>query len=133
MSVLISGVCAYEQSGFEGFIWDKYTALPETQEMLLATEVTASWRYNFFGIFPAEAFFGPSKGDVYSASVQSTLFQMAKAVLSRFTDISSTQLKMPNIHFSPVNVLSKNNGNIVKFSDDAYLPTGEPHDQSKLA
>lgn len=35
----------YHQSGFEGFIRDKYTALPETQERILATEVTASWRY----------------------------------------------------------------------------------------
>ncbi|KAI3458762.1 hypothetical protein Pfo_015425 [Paulownia fortunei] len=32
------------QSGFEGFIRDKYTILPETQERMLATEVMASWR-----------------------------------------------------------------------------------------
>lgn len=32
------------QSGFEGFIRDRYTLLPETKERMLATEVTASWR-----------------------------------------------------------------------------------------
>ncbi|KAE8655646.1 Uricase-2 isozyme 1 [Hibiscus syriacus] len=100
------------QSGFEGFIRDKYTALPETRERMLATEVTASWRYSYESVssIPQEllyfndqyfnvkkvlvdTFFGPPVGGVYSASVQSTLLQMEKAVLSRFTDISVVQLK----------------------------------------
>lgn len=134
------------QSGFEGFVRDKYTALPETRERMLATEVTASWRYSYESVSSipqkplhfndqylnvknvlVDTFFGPPIGGVYSASVQSTLLQMAKAVLSRFTDISSIQLKMPNIHFLPVNISSKDNGNIVKFNDDVYLPTDEPH------
>ncbi|KAK8483633.1 hypothetical protein V6N13_062631 [Hibiscus sabdariffa] len=134
------------QSGFEGFIRDKYTALPETRERMLATEVTSSWRYSYESVSSipqkplyfndqylnvknvlVDTFFGPPVGGVYSASVQSTLLQMAKAVLSRFTDISSVQLKMPNIHFLPVNISSKDNGNIVKFNDDVYLPTDEPH------
>lgn len=37
----------YEQSGFEGFVKDKYTALPDTRERMLATEVTAFWKYVF--------------------------------------------------------------------------------------
>lgn len=37
----------FQQSGFEGFVRDKYTALPETRERILATEVTASWKYDF--------------------------------------------------------------------------------------
>lgn len=134
------------QSGFEGFIRDKYTILPETRERLMATEVTASWRYSFETIksIPAkqfyflerytdvkkvlgDTFFGHPKEGVYSPSVQSTLYYMAKAVLGRFPDISSVQLKMPNIHFLPVNLSSKENPVIVKFEDDVYLPTDEPH------
>jgi urate oxidase len=133
------------KSGFEGFIRDKYTVLPETSERMLATEVTASWRYSYESIngIPrnshyfterfldvkkvlSETFFGPPKEGVYSASVQSTLFQMAQAVLNRFLDIESVKLKMPNIHFLPVNISSKDN-QIVKFNDDVYLPTDEPH------
>ncbi|KAL0008152.1 hypothetical protein SO802_009654 [Lithocarpus litseifolius] len=76
------------KSGFEGYIRDQYTALPETRERMLATEVTASWR---------------------------------------FPDISSIKLKMPNIHFLPVNLKNKDNQTIVKFADDVYLPTDEPH------
>ncbi|XP_030447482.1 uricase-2 isozyme 2-like isoform X2 [Syzygium oleosum] len=75
-------------SGFEGFIRDEYTALPETRERMLATEVTATWR---------------------------------------FPDISAVQLKMPNIHFLPVNIPTKDNPSMVKFNDDVYLPTDEPH------
>ncbi|KAM7463778.1 hypothetical protein LguiA_031899 [Lonicera macranthoides] len=134
------------KSGFEGFIRDKNTILPETKERMLATEVTASWRYPFdcLSSIPTKPlyfteryldvkkvlvdnFFGPAKEGVYSPSVQSTLYHMAKAVLARFPDITSIQLKMPNIHFLPVNLSSKDNPVIVKFEDDVYLPTDEPH------
>ncbi|KDP21708.1 hypothetical protein JCGZ_03600 [Jatropha curcas] len=133
------------KSGFEGFIRDKYTVLPETRERMLATEVTASWRYSYKSVssvpqnplYFAEkyldvkkvltsTFFGHPKEGVYSASVQSTLFHIAKAVLNRFPEISSVELKMPNIHFLPVNISNKND-TIVKFNDDVYLPTDEPH------
>lgn len=134
------------QSGFEGFIRDKYTILPETQERMLATEVTASWSYPFEHLsgIPktplyftkqyenvkrvlVDTFFGPPKEGVYSPSVQRTLYQMATAVLNRCRDVSWIQLKMPNIHFLPVNLSSKDNPAIVEFEDDVYLPTDEPH------
>ncbi|RVW70603.1 Uricase-2 [Vitis vinifera] len=128
------------QAGFEGFIRDKYTALADTRERIVATEVTASWRYPFESLsgIPlqplyftekyldvkkvlAETFFGPPRGGVYSPSVQSTLYQMAKTVLNRFPDISSIQLKMPNLHFLPVNISSKDNPAIVKVLQMADL------------
>ncbi|KAK1421180.1 hypothetical protein QVD17_23333 [Tagetes erecta] len=134
------------QSGFEGFIRDQNTILPETRERMLATEVSASWRYYFESLSSIsnqqlqftekylqvkkvlmDTFFGPPKEGVYSPSVQATLYYMGKAVLGRFPDISSIRLKMPNIHFLPVNLSSKANPVIVKFEDDVYLPTDEPH------
>jgi len=133
------------QSGFEGFVRDRYTILPETRERMFATEVTASWKYPYESLssLPTkqlyfmdkytdvkkvliDTFFGPTKGGVYSPSVQSTLYDMAKAVLARVPDVSSIQLKMPNIHFLPVNLSTKDNP-IVKFNDDVFLPTDEPH------
>ncbi|KAM0068764.1 putative factor independent urate hydroxylase [Helianthus debilis subsp. tardiflorus] len=134
------------QSGFEGFLRDQNTILPETRERMLATEVSASWRYQFESLSSInnkplqftekyllvkkvlmDTFFGPPKEGVYSPSVQATLYDMAKAVLGRFPDVSSIHLKMPNIHFLPVNLSSKVNPVIVKFEDDVYLPTDEPH------
>ncbi|XP_022983819.1 uricase-2 isozyme 2-like [Cucurbita maxima] len=134
------------QSGFERFHRDKYTALPETRERILATEMSASWRYSFDSLYSipkkqfyftetyldvkkllADTFFGPPKEGVYSPSVQYTLHEMAKNVLSRFHVISSVRLKMPNLHFLPANISTKDNRSIVKFEHDVYVPTDEPH------
>lgn len=134
------------KSGFEGFVRDMNTILPETRERMLATEVTVSWRYHYNSVssLPVKPFYfmeryldvkkalvdtfcGPPNEGVYSPSVQRTLYLMAKAVLGRFPDISLVHLKMPNIHFLPVNLSSKDNPAIVKFEDDVYLPTDEPH------
>ncbi|CAM8878784.1 unnamed protein product [Rhodiola kirilowii] len=135
----------WRPSGFEGFIRDKYTVLPETRERMLATEVSASWRYPYASLsgIPSkpsyfaeryldikqslvETFFGSPKEGVYSPSVQSTLLHMARNVLNRFPDVASIKLNMPNIHFLPVNLSSKDT-QIVKFNDDVYMPTDEPH------
>nr|ACF81010.1 unknown [Zea mays] len=145
-----SGIQGYSllkttQSGFEGFVTDRYRLLPDTRERIVATEVTAWWRYPFEHVSQlpskpfcftqryqdvkkvlAETFFGPPDVGVYSPSVQNTLYLMAKEVLTRFPDISSVQLRMPNLHFLPVNLGSKE-APLVKFADDVYLPTDEPH------
>ncbi|XP_042457653.1 uricase-like [Zingiber officinale] len=134
------------QSGFEGFVRDHFTLLPETRERMVATEVTASWRYSLTHIsdIPAkqfcftekylgvkkvlvDTFFGPPVEGVYSPSVQNTLYLMAKDVLNRFPDITSVKLRMPNIHFLPVNLSSKDKPSLVKFADDVYMPIDEPH------
>ncbi|XP_022957295.1 uricase-2 isozyme 2-like [Cucurbita moschata] len=134
------------QSGFERFHRDRYTALPETRERILATEMSASWRYSFDSLYSipkrqcyftetyldvkkllVDTFFGPPKEGVYSPSVQYTLYEMAKNVLSRVHVISSVRLKMPNLHFLPANISTKDNRSIVKFEHDVYVPTDEPH------
>uniref|UniRef100_A0ACD5XB29 Uncharacterized protein n=1 Tax=Avena sativa TaxID=4498 RepID=A0ACD5XB29_AVESA len=151
-SLLInSGIQGYSllkttQSGFEGFVRDRYTLLPETKERIVATEVTAWWRYPFEHVSQlpskpfcftqryqdlkkvlADIFFGPPDVGVYSPSVQNTLYLMGREVLTRFPDIASIQLRMPNLHFLPVNLSGKENPGLVKFADDVYMPTDEPH------
>jgi urate oxidase len=37
-------LCKTTQSGYEGFLHDRYTLLPDTRERLLASSITASWR-----------------------------------------------------------------------------------------
>lgn len=90
-------------SGFAGFPRDRYTTLPETADRILATSITASWRYQ-----PAIADF--SVRDVvrtaltdafashHSRSVQETLHAMAAAALSRCADVDAITLSLPNRH-----------------------------------
>ena len=79
------------QSGYVGFIHDKFTSLPDVTERMAATVVTSTWKYSssrppkdFSAAFAAaraalvEAFYGPPTRGVYSPSLQFTLFQMAK-------------------------------------------------------
>ncbi|CAI5986970.1 unnamed protein product [Closterium sp. NIES-64] len=103
------------QSGFEGFIRDQNTLLPDTRERILATTVQATWSYSrdppcFNAAYSAakaaltDTFFGPPQGGVYSPSVQRTLFLMGEEVLSRVPEADSVHLKLPNLHFIPVNL-----------------------------
>ncbi len=38
-------LCKTTQSGYEGYLRDKYTLLPETKERLLASSITCNWQY----------------------------------------------------------------------------------------
>ncbi|OEL30692.1 Uricase-2 isozyme 2 [Dichanthelium oligosanthes] len=106
-------------SGIQGYSLLKTTQLP-------SKPFCFTQRYQDVKKVLSETFFGPADVGVYSPSVQNTLYLMAKEVLTRFPDISSIQLRMPNLHFLPVNLGSKENP-LVKFADDVYLPTDEPH------
>eukprot|EP01023_Acetabularia_acetabulum_P008892 TRINITY_DN13906_c0_g1_i1.p1 TRINITY_DN13906_c0_g1~~TRINITY_DN13906_c0_g1_i1.p1 ORF type:complete len:297 (+),score=8.63 TRINITY_DN13906_c0_g1_i1:137-1027(+) len=136
---VISGVTGWRllkttQSGYEGYCQDKFTLLPETRERIVATELTASWRYNIKGGMInydqlhklaigalTDKFFGPIQEGVYSPSVQYTLYQMGTEVLKRVSNIDSIYLNMPNIHFLPCKPVNS------KFENDVYIATSEPH------
>jgi urate oxidase len=91
-------------SGWEGFLRDRYTSLPETSDRILSTIITARWSYRAGDIdFGAawrevrqtilEAFC-----DHYSPSVQFTLHHMGKAVLDARPDIERISFSLPNKH-----------------------------------
>lgn len=127
------------QSGYEGFLRDSLTALPETRERLLASSVTA--HYTFAGVGdksgppPSDAdavfrrvasalqdeFLGPALGGVYSPSVQATAYNMCRKALQLCPEVSSITVRCPNIHFLPVLPAG------IKFEDDLYVATSEPH------
>lgn len=120
------------QSGYEGFLRDELTTLPETRERMLATSITASWEYTqapadcdaAFASLQAAlcgAFFGPASGGVYSPSVQMTLYQMGAAALAAAPCVESITLTCPNIHFLPVLPAG------IPFAHDVYVATSEPH------
>jgi urate oxidase len=116
-------------SAFAGFPRDAYTTLPETDDRIFATSLTASWRYA-----SADLDFGPSWRavrqlllDVFaehrSASVQHTLYAMGQAVLDSVEDVSAIRLVMPNKHHLPVDLRPFGLEN----RNEIFVPTDEPH------
>ena len=89
-------------SGWEGFVRDEYTTLPETDDRILATIVAARWAY---AGAPDEASWSAVRdtlldafGDHYSPSVQFTLNRMGEAVLERHPAVQRIHLSLPNRH-----------------------------------
>jgi len=116
-------------SGFEGYIKDSLTTLPETKDRLFGTAVTAEWRYTFADIdFDAvrvtlretmlRAFANHD-----SKSVQQTLYAMAESALEEVPEIDEIEITMPNKHCLLVDLsrFGQNNPN------EIFVPTDEPH------
>ena len=90
-------------SGFSGFPRDRFTTLSETTDRILATSVTASWRYRVgmrdFGVRDRvrqaliETFAAHD-----SRSVQHTLYAMAETALDVCADITEITMSLPNRH-----------------------------------
>jgi len=91
-------------SEFWGYPKDRYTTLKETTDRILATSVSARWRY-----LTTELDFDKTFDDVrsimldafastHSLALQQSLFQMGKQVLEAHPEIGEIKFSMPNIH-----------------------------------
>jgi urate oxidase len=90
-------------SAFEGFPRDRYTTLPETADRILATSVTARWKYRQGAAeFGARARIRQRLLETFAAhlskSVQHTLYAMAQAALDACDDVDEVTLALPNRH-----------------------------------
>jgi urate oxidase len=90
-------------SEFRGFPRDSYTTLPETTDRILATSVTARWRYRaevgYGELYPAvRALLLETFATTHSLALQQTLYTMGSAVLEAFSDIAEIRMSMPNKH-----------------------------------
>jgi urate oxidase len=91
-------------SEFHGFPRDKYTTLPETDDRILATAVTARWRYQGSDIDWSKSFTEIRRimletfATLHSYSLQQTLYAMGDAVLRARPEVAETRLSLPNKH-----------------------------------
>jgi urate oxidase len=116
-------------SGFEGYVRDSLTTLPETSDRLFGTAVRADWKYVSADVaFPALrekirdvllSVFAEHK----SKSVQHTLYAMAEAALEKSAEIDEIELVMPNIHCLLVDLSRFGQDN----PNEIFVPTDEPH------
>ena len=98
-------------SAFSGFLRDRYTILPETDDRILATELDARWRYAGTGLDFAEerdacrdALVRAFAQHDDSRSVQHTLWHMGTAVLEAAPNVEEVTLSMPNLHHVAVDL-----------------------------
>lgn len=97
-------------SEFWGYIKDQYTTLKEAYDRILATQVTARWKYGYTGRegeaqpnwnrsytqvrrHLLEAF-----AETYSYSLQQTLHAMGTRVLNNRPEVDEVRLELPNKH-----------------------------------
>lgn len=92
-------------SGFEGFLKDEYTTLQETTDRVMATSLTARWRYADTAGVDFDAVYADVKKLLlkafavnYSRALQETLFQMGGAVLEAHPEIAEIRFSAPNKH-----------------------------------
>jgi urate oxidase len=115
-------------SGFEGFLRDRYTTLPETGDRILATEVSARWRYDRHPTEWSAAWTAARNAlleafaDTQSRSVQETLFTMGAAALAACREIAEIRLILPNQHHLLVDLSAFG----LRNANDVFVATREP-------
>ncbi|WP_380169291.1 factor-independent urate hydroxylase [Jannaschia sp. R86511] len=122
-------------SEFHGFPRDEYTTLAETSDRVLATAVTARWRYATSG-GPGGHGDGFAAGhaairrtmletfaSLHSLALQQTLHAMGAAVLEQHPDVAEVRLSMPNKHHFVVDLTPfglDNPGEVLLAADRPY-------------
>ena len=116
-------------SAFSGFPRDEFTTLPATRDRLLATSMTASWRYADVDVPFGSTWRGVRDvllrtfAEHDSESVQHTLYAMGQAVLDSLDIVSSISLVMPNKHHLPIDLTRfglENRNEIFVATDEPY-------------
>ncbi len=99
-------------SAFSGFLRDRFTVLPESEDRILATKLDAEWRYattdglDFAGerVAAKEAIVRAFAHHDESRSVQHTLWHMGTAVLETCPSVEEVSFSLPNLHHVAVDL-----------------------------
>ncbi|WP_110182100.1 factor-independent urate hydroxylase [Nocardioides solisilvae] len=108
----LTGLTVLKSTGseFHGFPRDRYTTLAETTDRILATSVTARWRYRpaASAAMSSEQYDATYAGitetlletfaTLHSLALQQTIFEIGKAILDRFDTVAEVRLSCPNKH-----------------------------------
>jgi urate oxidase len=116
-------------SGFEGYIKDSLTTLPETKDRLFGSAVSATWRYvsanlqfDFLRVKLRETMLR-TFANHDSKSVQQTLYAMAGSALEDVPEIDEIEISMQNKHCLLVDLSRFGQDN----PNEIFVPTDEPH------
>jgi urate oxidase len=120
------------KSAFSGFPRDEFTTLPDTDDRLLATRVTATWRYDSAAVaLPVDfdPLFNAISGTLlevfaehHSASVQASIWIIGRAILERHPEVGEVSMTLPNLHHWLVDLARFGLPN----DREIFTPTTEP-------
>ena len=120
------------KSGFVGFERDAWTTLPEVDDRIMATKVTATWGYGPAALAPGfdfDAVHGrlverllATLAEHVSPSVQTSIWIMASAMLDAEPSIEWVRMVLPNLHHWTVDLTPFGLAN-----GEVYVATTEPH------
>ncbi|MEV5491281.1 factor-independent urate hydroxylase [Streptomyces bobili] len=121
-------------SEFWGYVKDKYTTLPEAYDRILATQVSARWRFNWTDDgreMPdwEESYEQTRKhllqafAETYSLSLQQTLFQMGSRIIDHRGEIDEVRFSLPNKHHFLVDLGPFG----LKNDNEVYLAADRPY------
>jgi urate oxidase len=116
-------------SEFRGFLRDDYTTLPDAEDRVLATSLTAVWRYAAGDHDWNEAYDDIRRrllaafATTYSRALQETLYAMGAAVLEARPEVAEISFSAPNKHhhlvdLSPFGIA--NDGEVFIAADRPY-------------
>lgn len=116
-------------SAFEGFPRDEFTILPDADDRLLSTSITAEWEYTEMPedttatwerirSLLVDRFFSD-----WSASVQHQGYMMGEAVLEEVGEVSSIDFRLPNQHHLPFDLTRFDMG----WDGTVFHPVSEPY------
>jgi urate oxidase len=116
-------------SEFHGFLTDRYTTLAETTDRVLATSLTARWRYrtpaaDWSAVYAsARSILLARFAEVHSLALQQTLWEMGQGVLAAHPEIAEIRLSAPNKHHFLVDLTPfglENPGEVFHADDRPY-------------
>lgn len=116
-------------SEFSGYLKDEYTTLAETRDRVLATSLTARWRYAEIDLPWGRAYDDVRRivverfAQVHSHALQQTLWEMGKDVLEAHPEIVEIELSAPNKHHFLVDLAPfgiDNRGEVFHAADRPY-------------
>jgi urate oxidase len=124
----IEGLTVLKSTGseFHGFPRDKYTTLQETNDRILATDVSARWRYNTVDV-DFDAVYASVRGlllkafaETHSLALQQTMYEMGRAVIEAHPEIDEIKMSLPNKHHFLVDLqpFGQDNPNEVFYAAD---------------
>ena len=116
------------KSAFAGFPRDEYTTLPDTDDRIMATKLSATWRYidetEYDASFDAIV---RTLLDLFatheSASVQHSIWLIGRAIIDHHPEVASVTLTLPNLHHWLADLSPFGQPN----DREIFIATTEPH------